>query len=175
MVRVEGARVMHASAFRNVRVVRRGLDEEVAHNERSRDVVVAVDGFGDPQPLLAAGATWAARLESRLRIVTVYEPVPADLRRPAHYTRHHGPAGDPEEYLEGLGEDVAGYGASNVSTAAIPHPISPAAGLRSYLLAHPARLFAVGGRKRDTHPIGGTVRTLLSSVSAPMLVVNGTA
>jgi hypothetical protein len=29
MVRVEDARVMHASAFRNARVVRRGLEQEV--------------------------------------------------------------------------------------------------------------------------------------------------
>jgi nucleotide-binding universal stress UspA family protein len=108
-----------------------------------------------------------------LRIVTVYEPVPADLRRPSHYTRHHGPAGDPEKYLEGLGDDVARYGAPNVSTAAIPDPISPAAGLRSYLIEHPALLLVVGGRKRDRHPIGGTTRALLASVSAPMLVING--
>ncbi|MDQ1459167.1 MAG: hypothetical protein QOI08_651 [Actinomycetota bacterium] len=151
------------------------VGEGAARNDCGRDVVVAVDGRGDPEPLLAVAAPWASRLQSRLRIVTVYEPVPADLRRPAHYTRHHGPAGDPEEYLEGLADDVARYGTTNVSTAAIADPISPPAGLQSYVLAHPARLLVVGGRKRDTHPIGGTIRTLLSSVSAPMLVVNGPA
>ena len=151
------------------------VGEGVAENDRAGDVVVAVDGRGDPEPLLAAGVPWAARLQSQLRIVTVYEPVLPDLRRPAHYTRHHGPAGDPEKYLEGLGDDVARYGAAHVSTAAIPDPISPAAGLQSYLLEHPARLLVIGCRKRDTHPIGGTTRTLLSSVSAPMLVINGPA
>jgi nucleotide-binding universal stress UspA family protein len=151
------------------------VGEGAARNDRARDVVVALDGLGDPEPILASAAPWAAKLQSRLRIVTVYEPVPADLRRPAHHTRHHGPAGDPEEYLEVIRDDVARYGAANVSTAAIPDPISPAAGLRSYLAAHPARLLVVGGRKRDTHPIGGTIHTLLSSVSAPMLVINGPA
>jgi hypothetical protein len=149
------------------------VGEGAARNDRARDVVVAVDGRGDPGPLLAVAVPWAARLQCRLRIVTVYEPVPADLRRPAHHTRHHGPAADPEKYLGGLCEDVARYGVTNVSTAAIPDPISPAAGLQSYLDAYPARLLVVGGRTRDTHPIGRTIRTLLSSVSAPMLVVNG--
>ena len=140
------------------------VGEGGAPNDRARDVVVAVDGLGDPEPVLTAAAPWAARLQSRLRIVTVYEPVPADLRRPAHYTRRHGPAGDPEKYLEALRDDVARYGATNVATAAIPDPISPAAGLQSYLVAHPAFLVVVGGRKRDAHPIGGTIRKLLSSV-----------
>jgi nucleotide-binding universal stress UspA family protein len=148
------------------------VGEGAARNDRARDVVVAVDGRGDPEPLLAAAAPWAARLQSRLSIVTVYEPVPADLRRPEHHTRRHGPAGDPEAYLAGLRDDVARSGATNVSTAAIPDPISPAAGLQSYLAAHPARLVVIGGRKRDAHSIGGTVRTLLSSVGAPLLVIN---
>jgi hypothetical protein len=151
------------------------VGEEAARNDTARDVVVAVDGRDDPEPLLAAAAPWAARLQSRLNIVTVYEPVPADLRHPEHHTRHHGPAGDPDTYLEDLCLDIARRGVANVSTAAISDPISPAAGLKSYLGAHPARLLVVGGRKRDTHPIGGTVRSLLSSVSAPMLVINGSA
>ena len=151
------------------------VGEGAARNDRARDVVVAVDGLGDPEPILTAAAPWAARLHSRLRIVTVYEPVPADLRRPAHYTRHHGPAGDPEDYLEGLRDDLARYGATNVSTAAIPDPISPAAGLQSHLVAHPALLVVVGGRRRDAHPIGGTIRKLVANVSAPMLVINAPA
>jgi nucleotide-binding universal stress UspA family protein len=149
------------------------VGEGVARNDRARDVVVAVDGRSDPEPLLAAAVPLAARLQCRLRIVTVFEPVPADLRRPAHYTRHHGPAGDPESYLEALRDDVARYGAPNVSTAAIPDPISPAAGLHAYLGAHPALLLVVGGRRRETHPIRGTTRALLPSVNAPMLVING--
>jgi nucleotide-binding universal stress UspA family protein len=169
------AKVMHSAGSELMARATRPfvvVGEGAARNDRARDIVVAVDGLGDPEQLLEAAAPWAARLQSRLSIVTVYEPVPADLRRPAHYTRRHGPAGDPEKYLEGLCGEVARYGAANVSTAAIPDPISPAAGLHSYLIAHPARLLVVGGRKRDTHPIGGTIRTLLSSVSAPLLVIN---
>ena len=151
------------------------MGEAATRDDGARDVVVAVDSRDDPEPLLAAAAPWAARLQSRLRIVTVYEAVLPDLRRPGHYTRHHGPAGDPEQYLDGLCDDVARYGAANVSTAAISDPISPAAGLQSYLVANPARFLVIGGRKRNTHPIGGTVRTLLASVNAPMLVINGPA
>lgn len=65
------------------------------------DVVVAVDGVNDPSrcwPPRAAGR----RMQAPLRIVTVYEPVPADLNRPTHFTRHHGPPGDPDEYLEAI-------------------------------------------------------------------------
>jgi len=151
------------------------VGERADRDHRAGSVAVAVDGRGDPEPLLEAAAGWSAGLQSPLHIVTVYEPVPADLRRPEHFTRHHGPAGDPETYLAELRDDVARYGTPNVSTEAIPDPISPAAGLQSYVETHPTRLLVVGGRKRDAHPIGGTTRSLLSSVSAPLLVVNGHA
>lgn len=150
------------------------VGEGAAANARARDVVVAVDGVADPEPLLAAAAPWAARMQTSLRIVTVYEPVLADLVRPDHRTRRHGPSGDPEKYLEGLSRDVARYGATNVSIAAVPDPLSAGAGLQSHLIAHPAHLVVVGGHRDDAHRIGRTTRTLLSTVSAPLLVVNGT-
>jgi nucleotide-binding universal stress UspA family protein len=46
--------------------------------------VVAVDGVEALEPLLAAAAAWSRQLLAPLRVVTVYEPVPADIRRPRH-------------------------------------------------------------------------------------------
>jgi nucleotide-binding universal stress UspA family protein len=149
------------------------VGEAAAGNEWAHDVVVAIDGVDDPEPLLAAGANWAARLRTQLRIVTVFEPVLADLRRPSHFTRHHGPAGDPDAYLDGIRQEVGRFGVTNVSVAAIADPISPAAGLHTHLVGRPAQLVVLGGRNRGAHPVGGTVRTLLDAVSAPLLVVNG--
>jgi hypothetical protein len=150
------------------------VGERVTSDAPARDVVVAVDGVGDQQPLLEAAASWAPRLQTALRIVTVYEPVLADLRRPDHYTRMHGPAGDPDRYLEGVRGEVARYGVTNVSTEAIPDPISPAQGLEAHLQTRPATLLVVGGT-RNKHPIGGTVRRLVSTAGAPLLVVNALA
>jgi nucleotide-binding universal stress UspA family protein len=151
------------------------VGEGFAPSDHARDVVVAVDGVTAPEPLLSAGASWAALLKARLRIVTVYEPVLADLRRPGHYTRMHGPPVDPDEYLNGLRVEVGKYDVARVTTDSIPDAISPAAGLHTYLTAQPAELVVVGGGKRGKHPIGGTVRNLVSTASAPLLVVNNRA
>ena len=70
------------------------------------DVVVALDGVADPDPLLSTASAWAARLGTALRIVTVYEPVLADLRNPEHFTRSHGPPNDPDVYLDSVRERV---------------------------------------------------------------------
>ena len=64
--------------------------------------VVAVDGVTDPERLLGVAAAWATQLGSGLRIVTVYEPVLFYLDRPGHYTRHDGPAGDPDDYVKSV-------------------------------------------------------------------------
>jgi nucleotide-binding universal stress UspA family protein len=44
------------------------------------DVVVALDGMDNAEPVLADAAAMALQMHSRLRIVTVYEPVLADVR-----------------------------------------------------------------------------------------------
>src|SRR5262249_8495833 len=61
----------------------------------ARDAVVAVDGVHDSDRLLDAAVEWARRLHAPVRLVTVYEPVPPDLRDPHHFTRRHGPPGNP--------------------------------------------------------------------------------
>jgi nucleotide-binding universal stress UspA family protein len=71
------------------------VGDHAAQAARATDVVVAVDGVGDPQPLLATAMSWARQLGAPLRIVTVFEPAPEDLGEPGHFTRHHGPPVDP--------------------------------------------------------------------------------
>jgi nucleotide-binding universal stress UspA family protein len=55
------------------------VGEYAAQAAWATDVVVAVDGVGDPQPLLGTAISWARELGAPLRIVTVFEPAPEDL------------------------------------------------------------------------------------------------
>jgi len=137
-----------------------------------RDVVVAIDGVDDPEPLVAVAASWALRLHARLRIVTVYEPVPADVRRPDHFTRHHGPPGDPEVFLAAVRERVSDIGLAGVDVAAVADPVSVAAGLEHHVEAAPARLVVIGGGKPRATLSEGLARHLLTTASAPLLIVN---
>jgi nucleotide-binding universal stress UspA family protein len=136
------------------------------------DVVVALDGVGDPEPLLSAASAWARRLGATLRIVTVYEPVPADLRTPDHFTRSHAPGSDPDVYLQSMHRRVVDAGLAGVVDAvAIPDPVSVAAGLVSHLEDPAAFLLVVGGRV-GAHVTPGVLRELLQTVALPVLVVN---
>lgn len=136
------------------------------------DVVVALDGVGDPEPLLSAASDWARRLGATLRVVTVYEPVPADLRTPDHFTRAHGPASDPDVYLQSMQRRVVDAGlAGVVEVVAIPDPVSVAAGVVSHLEDREAFLLVVGGRV-GAHVTPGVLRGLLRTVTLPVLVVN---
>jgi nucleotide-binding universal stress UspA family protein len=138
------------------------------------DVIVALDGVRDAEPLLAVAASWAASLQSRLRIVTVYEPVPSDVRRPEHFTRHHGPPGDPDVYLAAMRERVDDVGLVGVDTVAIPDPVSISAGLEHHLRDVPARLLVLGGGRSGAGLSPGVARRVLDSVTLPVLIVNRT-
>jgi nucleotide-binding universal stress UspA family protein len=144
----------------------------VVPNDVADDVVVALDGVEDPQPLIGPALAWAQQLDVGLRLVTVYEPVLADLRRPTHFTRHHGPPGDPDAYLDGIAQDVAARGFGPVSTASIADPVDVAAGLVKHLSVRPAQLLVAGGRHEGPHLSQGTVRELLRTAALPVLVVN---
>ena len=134
------------------------------------DVVVALDGVSDPELLLSTGSAWALRLGAALRIVTVYEPAPPDLRRPDHYTRSHGPPSDPDVYLDAMRHRVDDFGLARVDVAAIPDPVSVTAGLTQHLVEHPAFLLvAGGGRQRLLH--ASVVTDLLRGSPPPILVV----
>ena len=136
------------------------------------DVVVALDGVGDPGPVLSAASDWARRLGAALRIVTVYEPVPADVRTPDHFRRSHGPASDPDVYLQSVRRRVVDVGfAGVVDLVAIPDPVSIAAGLASHLEDCAALVLVVGGRT-GAHVTPGVLRGLLRTVTLPILVIN---
>ena len=137
----------------------------------TRGVVVALDGIHDPEPILSAAVAWALQLNVALRIVTVYEPVPADVRRPDHFTRLHGPACEPTVYLGALQRRVTGSGVNGVEMAAIPDPVSVADGLASFLEDWPARLLVVGGRHTGPHVSPGVLGELLRTTRSPALVV----
>ena len=68
----------------------------------------------------------------------MYEPVLSDLRRPEHFTRDHGPPGDPDVYLSSMRERVADVGLTGVDTVAIPDPVSISAGLEQHIADAPA-------------------------------------
>jgi hypothetical protein len=137
------------------------------------DVVVAVDGTGNAEPLLAVAATWALQLRRRLRIVTVYEPVLSDLRRPEHFDRRHGPPGDPDVYLAAMRDRVSDVGLDGVETVAVGDPVSAGSGLEQHLADHPARLLVVGGGHRHRpHLSAGVAHHLLATATLPLLIVN---
>jgi nucleotide-binding universal stress UspA family protein len=133
------------------------------------DVVVALDGVSDPQPLLEAGTTWARRLRTALRLVTVYEPVLAEVGDPTLFVRHWGTSYDPNLYLESISERLDDAGLSDVKAVAIRNMDGPAFGLAEHLSAAPARLLVAGA---DDAP-SGVVRHLVETITAPILVVNG--
>ena len=147
------------------------VGEHAAEAARATDVVVAVDGVGDPQPLLAIAMSWARQLRAPLRIVTVFEPAPEDLGRPGHFTRHHGPPVDPDVYLGAIERGIDGHDLASASTATIPDPVGVTDGIVDHLASRPAGLLVVGGG-RHKGLRAGTVRELLRTVSVPLVVVN---
>lgn len=137
------------------------------------DVVVALDGVDNAEPLLAVAAAWALQFHSQLRIVTVYEPVPPDLRRPEHYTRLHGPPGDADVYLSTMAQRVSDVGLQGLETVAIGDPIGPVPGLERHLTDRPALLLVLGGgHMHRPHVHGGVARRVLANATLPLLIVN---
>jgi hypothetical protein len=133
------------------------------------DVVVALDGGSDPAPTLTIALEWANRLGAPLRLVTVYEPVPAVVRRPDHYSRRHGPLGDADAYLDGVRHSVGEEAAAGCTSVAIADPVSVASGLSQHLAAHPAFLVVVGSHEPH-HWLTTEARALLQTSAPPMLV-----
>jgi len=134
------------------------------------DIVVAVDGRKNPDPLLSAAAACAPQLGARVRIVNVYEPVPPDVRYPHHFTRTHGPSYDVDTYLADVARRVP-LGVAHVEGVAIPDPVSVADGLADHLRSAPALALVLGSRP-GTHEVWpGVVRELVRRVGVPLLVV----
>ncbi len=144
-------------------------------SESGDEVVVALDGTHDPDPLLAVATAWADALRAPLRVVTVYEPVLADIRRPDHYSRTLGPSSDPLAYLHRVTHGLDDGGRRQVTLTAIPDPVGAADGLAEHLQSQPALLVVAGGRGANHHPWPGVVRELVRRVQQPVLVVPGAA
>ena len=106
-----------------------------------------------------------------VRLVTVYEPVLADLRDPGHFSRDHGPEVDPRIYLEETRSRVVALGATSVEIAAVADPVSVTAGLIGHLGRNPAALVVVGRPRRAVRLGVGGMRQGLSTVPASVLVV----
>jgi nucleotide-binding universal stress UspA family protein len=136
-----------------------------------RDIAVALDGVHDAAPLLSTAMAWAALLDAPLRLVTVYEPVLPDLRRPEHFTRRHGPPTDPDAYLDDLAVGLDRDPHDGIEAVALADPVSVADGLAQHLRDRPA-LLLVAGAPRGKHPLlPGVLRELVHHVSIPVLVV----
>jgi hypothetical protein len=113
-------------------------------------------------------------LHARLRIVTVYEPVAADLRRPDHFSRHHGPPGDPAAYLDSVVRDIDTAGVVGVDVAAISDPVEVAAGIARHLEDRPARVVVCGKAGGGSHVSSGVLGHLIRALPIPILIVKGT-
>jgi nucleotide-binding universal stress UspA family protein len=133
------------------------------------DVVVALDGVSDAQPLLDAGTAWARQLGVVLRLVTVYEPVLAEVDDPNVFVRLWGTSYDPDVYLEAMKERVDDARLAGVTAVAIPDMSGPAAGLKQHLAALPARLVVLGADRAPSR----VVRDLLETAPSPLLIVKG--
>jgi nucleotide-binding universal stress UspA family protein len=134
-----------------------------------RDVVVALDGVSDAQPLLDAGTAWASQLGGSLRLVTVYEPVLAEVSDPNLFVRLWGTSYDPNAYLEAMVERVDSARLAGVNAVAIRDMSGPAAGLKQHLANSPACLVVLGADRAPSR----VVRDLLEAVRSPLLLVNG--
>jgi hypothetical protein len=133
------------------------------------DVVVALDGVSDPQPLLDAGTAWARRLGASLRLVTVYEPVLAEVGNPSLFVRLWGTSYDPNLYLESMIERVDDAAVTDVKAVAVRDASGPAAGLKQHLSDVPASLVVLGADRAPSR----VVRDLLEVALSPLLIVNG--
>jgi nucleotide-binding universal stress UspA family protein len=138
------------------------------------DVAVALDGRHDPEPLLAVAVAWAELLDAPMRLVTVYEPVPADIRDPEHFTRGRGPTVDPDVYLQRMSAELSERVPRGVDRTSIPDPVSVAAGLSDHLAERPARILVAGGQHHRNLFAPGVIRTLLHTLPVPVLLVPGT-
>jgi nucleotide-binding universal stress UspA family protein len=135
------------------------------------DVAVALDGQHDPEPLLAAAVRWARLFDAPLRLVTVYEPVLSDIRRPEHFTRRLGPAIDTDLYLQQVRARLEGSGVRAVELASIPDPVSVADGLTAHLTERPALVLVAGGEHHAHLVAPGVLRHLLRTLLLPVLLV----
>lgn len=136
-------------------------------------LVACVDGGATSERVLPVAAAWAHALGMKLTIVTVAEPSPPPLRIGAPWRRHHGPEEDADTYLSRLADRWA-LESPGLETFVVSDPISPAAGMKDYIAAHPTGLIALASRIHRTinHvALGSAATEIIHTSSAPALVV----
>ncbi len=138
-------------------------------------LTACLDGEAGSLAMLPVARAWSAALGVPLTLVTVAEPAPPPMR-PGHARRHHGPAGDPEEYVERLVRETAGVGGQPgpVSGEVIWDPVGVTDGLTRWLGDEPAGLVVVsshGRRPRADTPMGNTALHIVHRSPVPVLVV----
>jgi nucleotide-binding universal stress UspA family protein len=124
-------------------------------------VVATVDGSPQSEASVQVAADWASSLDTDLRVVTVFEPVPEPMSgRTAH--RVHGPDGDVDAYLSAVvGRASLSATGRQATAVAVDGPIGAADGLRTWLEEHPAQLVVA-----TTHARTGLRRAIQGSVAA---------
>jgi nucleotide-binding universal stress UspA family protein len=125
-------------------------------------VIASVDGTPASAALMPTALRWADWLKEPFVVVTVAEERPEPVR-PGPVRRNFGPAGDVDDYLEGLARPFREEG-HKVDTLALYDPISPAEGLQAYLWNHPACLVVVASHSRS-----GLTRVVFGSVAAAVV------
>jgi nucleotide-binding universal stress UspA family protein len=138
------------------------------------DVVTCVDDTPASYALVPVGLSWARMLREPLVLLTVAEPVPPPLDdRPA--LRAFGPDGDVEAFLEAMAATVRSEaGDVPLRTMPVYDPISPADGVRMYLLDNPAFHLVVSSHARtglSRIVFGSVAAAIVHHSTAPVLVV----
>lgn len=136
-------------------------------------LVACVDGTPASERGIPLAAAWARALGTKFTIVTVAEPCPPPIRIGSPWRRHHGPDEDADQYLRRLSEQWA-LEVPGLDTAIVYDPISAAAGMRTYLAAHPTGLVAVTSHLRGplAHLVFGSgAAGIVHASTVPALVV----
>lgn len=138
------------------------------------DVVTCVDETPASAALVPIGLGWARRLREALTVLTVAEPVPSPLDdRPER--RRFGPDGDVDTFLEAMVAPVRSEaGDVPLRTMPVYDPISPASGVRSYVMDNPAFQVVVSSHARtglSRIVLGSVAAAIVHHSTAPVLVV----
>jgi hypothetical protein len=142
-------------------------------------LAACVDGEPGGEAMLPVASAWSTALRLSLTVVTVAEPAPPPMR-PGHSGRHHGPPGDPQQYIDrltgeaGQGGGIAGPVTGDVRGQVIWDPVGVTDGLRLWFGDAPTGLLAIsshGRRPRLDTPLGNTALHIVHRSPVPVLVV----
>jgi nucleotide-binding universal stress UspA family protein len=128
-----------------------------------RGVVACVNDDPASATVIPVALRYAELLNEPPIVLTVAEPAPPPVRADRPIRRAFGPDGDVEVFLADVVRPFRAQGA-DMETAAVYDPISPAAGVETYLRDHQAFLLVVA-----SHARGGLARIALGSTAAAIV------